>query len=198
MPNETEGRRPGGRVNGGRVPRSQFRAPAHPPPPDSQHSSARDSISAARPGRDPRHYRHAHESMRLRSLALLLVAAPLVAQSPRQLTPDDYARAERFLGATTAPLVTGTGVRPTWTEDGRFWYRTTVPGGGAFFVVDPARRSREALFDQTRLTAALAAASGGRVDGSRLSVPTFHLAKDSRSMTVRLQNRRRKFDLHPC
>ncbi len=133
--------------------------------------------------------------MRLRSLALLLVAAPLVAQSPRQLTPDDYARAERFLGATTAPLVTGTGVRPTWTEDGRFWYRTTVPGGGAFFVVDPARRSREALFDQTRLTAALAAASGGRVDGSRLSVQTFDLAKDSRSMTVRLQNRRWKCDL---
>jgi len=133
--------------------------------------------------------------MRLRSLALLLVAAPLVAQSPRQLTPDDYARAERFLGATTAPLVTGIGVRPTWTEDGRFWYRTTVPGGGAFFVVDPARRSRVALFDQTRLTAALAAASGGRVDGSRLSVQTFDLAKDSRSMTVRLQNRRWRCDL---
>jgi dipeptidyl aminopeptidase/acylaminoacyl peptidase len=133
--------------------------------------------------------------MRLRSFAPLLLAAPLAAQSPRQLTSDDYARAERFLGATTAPLVTGIGVRPTWTEDGRFWYRTGVPGGSAFFVVDPARRTREALFDQTRLAAALAAASGGRVDGSRLPFQSFDLAKDSRSITVRLQNRRWSCDL---
>jgi dipeptidyl aminopeptidase/acylaminoacyl peptidase len=133
--------------------------------------------------------------MRLRPFALLLFAAPLAAQSPRQLTSDDYARAERFLGTTTAPLVTGTGVRPTWTEDGRFWYRTTVPSGSAFFVVDPARRSREAMFDQARLAAALAAASGGRVDGSRLPFQSFDLAKDSRSITVRLQNRRWSCDL---
>src|SRR4051812_24703778 len=86
--------------------------------------------------------------MRLRSALLLLVATPLAAQSRRQLTSDDYARAEQFLGASTAPLVIGAGVRPTWTEDGRFWYRATVPGGSAFYVVDPVRRSRQALFDQ--------------------------------------------------
>jgi dipeptidyl-peptidase 4 len=129
--------------------------------------------------------------MRLRPVALLLLfAAPLAAQSRRQLTADDYARAERFLGANTVPLVTGTGVRPTWTEDGRLWYRATVPGGSAFYVVDPARRSRQALFDQARLASALAAASGGRVDGNRLPFQTFELAKDSRSIMVRVQNRR--------
>jgi dipeptidyl aminopeptidase/acylaminoacyl peptidase len=134
--------------------------------------------------------------MRLRPVVLLLAfAAPLAAQSRRQLTSEDYARAERFLGANTAPLVTGTGVRPTWTADGRLWYRTSVPGGSAFYVVDPARRTREALFDQARLAAALAAASGGRVDANRLPFQTFDLAKDSRSITVRVQNRRWRCDL---
>ncbi|NUP71505.1 MAG: prolyl oligopeptidase family serine peptidase [Gemmatimonadaceae bacterium] len=134
--------------------------------------------------------------MRLRSVApLLLLAAPLAAQSRRQLTADDYARAERFLGANTVPLVTGLGVRPTWTEDGRLWYRATVPGGSAFFVVDPVRRTRQTLFDQARLAAALATASGGRVDGNRLPFQTFDLAKDGRSITVRLQNRRWSCDL---
>ena len=61
------------------------------------------------------------------SLVLLLLAAPVIAQQPRQLTAQDYARAERFLGANAAPLVTGIGVRPTWLADGRFWYRTSVP-----------------------------------------------------------------------
>jgi hypothetical protein len=64
--------------------------------------------------------------MRLQNVILLLLAAPLAAQTPSQRTAEDYARAERFLGATTAPLVTGSGIRPIWLEDGRLWYRTTL------------------------------------------------------------------------
>lgn len=133
--------------------------------------------------------------MRFVTLALLLVAAPLAAQHPRKLTAEDYARAERFLGAATVPLVSGTGVQPTWLPDGRFWYRTTVPGGSAFMIVDPRRGTREAVFDHTRLAAALAAASGGGVEGHELPFRTFELARDGRSMTVLVQNRRWTCDL---
>jgi dipeptidyl aminopeptidase/acylaminoacyl peptidase len=87
--------------------------------------------------------------MRLHRAAFLLLAAPLAAQQPRQLTADDYARAERFLAPSAAPLVTGTGVQPTWLPDGRFWYRTSTPTGYAFFMVDPARRTRTAVSDPT-------------------------------------------------
>jgi dipeptidyl aminopeptidase/acylaminoacyl peptidase len=131
--------------------------------------------------------------MRISALALLLLAAPAAAQQPRQLTAEDYARAERFLGANTAPLVSGTAGRPTWLEDGRFWYRATTPGGSAFFVVDPARRTREALFDPTRLASALAAVSGRPVQPNQ--IPPFELAKDSRAITVRSQGRQWSCDL---
>ena len=127
--------------------------------------------------------------MRYTSLLLILAAAPLAAQQPRQLTAADYARAERFLGANAAPLVTGVSVRPTWLENGQFWYRTTVPNGSAFFLVDPARRSRTAVFDQARLATALSAATGGQVAGEQLPFQTFELAKDSRSITVSVQRR---------
>jgi dipeptidyl aminopeptidase/acylaminoacyl peptidase len=133
--------------------------------------------------------------MRLSLVAALLFAVPVAAQQPRQLTDEDYARAERFLGATTAPLFAGSGVRPTWLDDGRFWYRTTVPEGSAFFMVDPARGTRQAAFDQTRLASALASASGARVEGSRLPFQSFELSKDSRSITVAVQNRRWSCDL---
>ena len=140
--------------------------------------------------------------MRLHTAApvFLLLAAPtlfssprsaqLRAQQPRQVTAQDYARAEQYLGANTTRLVTGIGVRPTWLPDGRFWYRTTVPNGSAFFIVDPVRHTREAVFDQSRLAAALSAASGGRVDPNRLPFQSFELSKDNRSMTVNVQNRR--------
>jgi dipeptidyl-peptidase 4 len=133
--------------------------------------------------------------MRLQMLTALLLAAPLAAQQPRQLTAEDYARAERYLGANAAPLVSGLAGRPTWLPDGRFWYRATIPNGSAFFVVDPARRTREAFFDQTRLATALAAASGGRIDSNRLPFQTFELGKDGRSMTVSVQDRRWTCDL---
>ena len=132
------------------------------------------------------------------SPALLMLAAPLGAlagQEPRKLTADDYARAEKNLGATTAALVSGSVGRPSWLDDGRFWYRTTVANGSSFFVVDPGKKSREPIFDQARLAAALAAASGGRVEGNRLPFFAFELSKDSRSITVPLQTRRYTCDL---
>ncbi|MEQ1868513.1 MAG: DPP IV N-terminal domain-containing protein [Vicinamibacterales bacterium] len=58
-------------------------------------------------------------------------------QPARALTAADYARAERFLPAGTAPLVLGAGVRATWLPDGRFWYRTTRERGAESWLVDP-------------------------------------------------------------
>ena len=133
--------------------------------------------------------------MRLTTIALLVVAVPVAAQQPRQLTADDYARAERALAPAVAPLVSGLAGRATWLADGRFWYRASVPNGNAFFIVDPARRARQALFDATRLASALAAASGGRVDATRLPFQTFDLSKDNRAITVAVRNRRWSCDL---
>jgi dipeptidyl aminopeptidase/acylaminoacyl peptidase len=129
---------------------------------------------------------------------LLLIAAPpsLAGQSIRTLTADDYGRAERMLGTTTAPLVTGLGVRANWLPDGRFWYRTSVATGFAFVMVDPARRTRATAFDQPRLAQALAAAANFRVDPDRLPFNTFELSKDMRSMSVTTNsNGRWKCDL---
>ena len=115
-------------------------------------------------------------------LPLLLVPRRSPRSSPLQLTADDYARAERALAPNVAPLVSGLAGRPTWLADGRFWYRATAPNGSAFFIVDPARRTRESLFDATRLATALAAATGGRVDANRLPFQSFELAKDNRAI----------------
>ena len=72
------------------------------------------------------------------SLATLVDVATAQAPKPYQFTVEDYARAERFLGATSNPLVSGMAGRPTWQPDGRFWYRVSAAGGGsAFMMVDP-------------------------------------------------------------
>src|SRR2546423_7020869 len=134
--------------------------------------------------------------MRHYTTALLILAAPLAAQTPAHLTADDYARAERFLGAQAAPLVTGVPGRPTWLADGRFWYRVSTPTGFAFVTISPATRTRAATFDQTRLAQALSSATGGRVDPNRLPFQEFQLSKDGREITFASSHRGRQYKSH--
>jgi dipeptidyl-peptidase 4 len=74
--------------------------------------------------------------------ATVVVSGPLGGQS-RVLTADDYAKAERFLGFATNPLVSGMGVQPRWLPDGRFAYRVRgVDGSSPLVVIDPIKGSR--------------------------------------------------------
>jgi dipeptidyl aminopeptidase/acylaminoacyl peptidase len=136
-----------------------------------------------------------HAGLLLALLPLAPTRQPAAAQERRQLTADDYARAERFLGQHTAPLVAGTAGRPTWLPDGRFWYRATTPAGSAFLVVNPARRSRDPLFDHGRLAQALSRVLDSTVSGDRLPFQTFELAPDLGSMTLAVRARSLRCDL---
>ncbi len=80
--------------------------------------------------------------------------------APTTVTADDYARAEGFLNGPMGPLVLGMNVRPTWLEDGRFWYRNAIPEGHEFVMVDPEGRRRERAFDHQRMATVLLEASG--------------------------------------
>src|SRR5262249_413506 len=105
-------------------------------------------------------------------LLLTGLSVSCLAQTP-VLTPDDYARAEKFLGYNTNPLVLHAGVRATWLPDDRFWYRTTTENGTEFVLVDPARGKRNPAFDQPKLAAALSSASGEKYEPFRLPFTTF-------------------------
>ncbi len=94
-------------------------------------------------------------------LATWLAVVPAAAQTTGPpVTAADYARAERFLGPTTAPLVLGAGVRATWLADGRFWYRTTAAQGPLTWLVDPRSGTK------TPCDAATCAAASG-LDNAR-------------------------------
>ena len=133
----------------------------------------------------------------MRSLLPLLVlsASALAAQSPRQFTDADYARAERFLAPGTGTLVSGVAGRASWLPDGRFYYRVSTPQGNAFQLVDASRKTKALAFDHARLGAALAAASGGQVDGNRLPFNAFDLSADGKALTTTLQRTRYRCDL---
>jgi dipeptidyl aminopeptidase/acylaminoacyl peptidase len=130
--------------------------------------------------------------------AVALAAVASVAagsQTPRQVSADDYARAERMLAASTTPLVSGTAGRATWLPDGRFWYRAVTNDGSEFVIVTPTRRTREPAFDHARLAAALGSASGTNIEANRLPFATIDLAANARAVTVAVRGRSFTCDL---
>ncbi len=125
------------------------------------------------------------------AFGLFITAFVAGAQQPRAVTADDYARAERALGQTTAPLVYGAGVRPTFLPDDRFWYRVATPAGNEFILVDPAKGTRARAFDQARIAAGLTAAAGTTYTAMQLPFQTYEYAPDG---SIRVRVGQRRFD----
>ncbi len=120
--------------------------------------------------------------LRLPSLALAatLVVLPgalqgqAAAPKPYQFTIEDYARAERMLAPTIFPLVSGTASAPTWLPDGRFWYRASGKDAAAYYLVDPAKKTRVPAFDAAKVAGAASKASGAMLTAARLPVAAFN------------------------
>jgi hypothetical protein len=82
--------------------------------------------------------------------AFLFVGAPALAEPPRALQAQDYGRAEQFMPYKTAPLVWNTAANVSWLPSGKLWYLTVTSHGNDFVLIDPVRRTRQPLFDQSR------------------------------------------------
>ncbi|WP_424680998.1 DPP IV N-terminal domain-containing protein [Frateuria sp. YIM B11624] len=113
------------------------------------------------------------------ALALGLVATGALAQG-RTLTTDDYARAERFLGPNTAPLVDHAIQRVTWLDDGHFWYVDHDAKGDHYRVMGAATGKVSDAFDQPRLAAALGKALAKPVKADKLGIRDYVVAADGR------------------
>ena len=134
----------------------------------------------------------------MRRLSVLLLVAvfgsplPGYGQETRPYRPDtvtaeDYSGAEGFLRSNIGELVYGTDVSPNWMEGGRFWYRSAIPRGTEFIMVDPARGTRNPAFDHVRLAGAISEATGTSYQAHDLPFRTFHPRTDGRSIAFQVE-----------
>ena len=123
------------------------------------------------------------------ALASVIVGTACFAQT-LALTANDYARAEKFMGYNSNPLVFGAGIRPRWLPGDRFWYRVTSAKGSEFLLVDPRRGTRGPAFDQAKLATALSMASGTAYDAFHLPFTQFDFSNDGGTITFNVGNRR--------
>jgi dipeptidyl-peptidase-4 len=115
----------------------------------------------------------------------------------RQLTTEDYARAEKFMGYNVNSLVYHGVARPTWMADRRFWYRDNGPDGITFMVVDPVRGTKTTAFDQKKLAAALTSATDGTMnaDAQHLVISEIEFSEGDKTVVVGNGSRKFRCDL---
>ncbi len=128
---------------------------------------------------------------------ILVLVLPASAQQmdTRSLTVADYEHAEKFLVYNTLQLVDRGNVKPNWLSDDRFWYRVLTAQGSEFIVVDPARGTRVAAFDQQKLAASLGAATGNKYEAFRLPFLAFDYSPDGKSILFSGAQKNWKCDL---
>lgn len=130
-----------------------------------------------------------------------------IAQQPRQLTPEDYARAESFMNYNVNPVVYHSVEHPVWLADGRVWYRDRGPEGTTYTLVDPAKATKVPAFDHAKLANALNAvmesertskASGAgfaHADPHNLAISEFSLADNDQTIVLTTGMRHWRCDL---
>ena len=101
--------------------------------------------------------------------AIAAIAASPAGAQQKQLTTEDYARAESLLPWNAVKLAFHLDVAPRWIAGSdRFWYRSEGPGGKEFVLVDPARNTSQAAFDHEKLAKAISTAAGKSYEANKL------------------------------
>jgi len=93
-----------------------------------------------------------------------------------QVKPADYKRAEE-LGEKFQSMVLNTIDQSAWIE-GRpcFWYRKSVQGGNAFYVVDAEAQTKTIAFDHEKLAASLSAVLKEKIEPYALPFRSIQFA----------------------
>ena len=109
----------------------------------------------------------------VQGLALLLLAAALAPAGPedRAAPRVNYKQAAKYSKASLAPLTYSDRVAPSWIgKSDAFWYSYRTSKGTKFWKVDPAKKTKDPLFDHEKLGSQLAELSRKPVDAASLPI----------------------------
>jgi dipeptidyl-peptidase-4 len=128
------------------------------------------------------------------SLALAVVCALCAVNLLAQSGPDsehrrsrreapNYDLASRFVPSRVSKLIFDTSVTPHWFElSDRFWYSYETTDGTRWWVVDPARRTKAALFDNAKVAAQLSALTNFPYDAQHLPIRELKVVKQDAAL----------------
>jgi len=121
------------------------------------------------------------------ALAALTAFAATAQPNRHQAGPDgeryvrraNYALAEQFTQKKLSQMVYSTRIRPNWFQHSdRFWYSWKTSEGTRYYIVDPAKKTKEEIFDMPRLAMQLTEIVRDPFDAAHIPMQGLELKDD--------------------
>ena len=118
-------------------------------------------------------------------LSLICVASVYATQDREDVRKKNrYELAERFTASKLQNMLFSTTVDPHWFKSGeKFWYSYKTSEGTKWYIVDPATRKKEELFDHNRLAAELTEIVKDPYIAAQLPIRNLDVEEDGRTFT---------------
>lgn len=112
---------------------------------------------------------------------IAFLASKAIAQEQIKHTEANYQLASRFSPDKLSKLIFSTGVQPNWLKDSeKFWYNYRTSEGTKWYIVDPANRRKDPLFDNADFAAQLTRIVKDPFDAQNISIQGIRFSDDGR------------------
>ncbi|WP_205500285.1 S9 family peptidase [Rufibacter psychrotolerans] len=123
------------------------------------------------------------------TLAVLLWASLGLQAQPGQPAKANYQLAARFSPKKLEKLIFSTTLDPHWLKKtDRFWYMYETPNGKNWYLVDPAAKSKQALFNLDQLAAAITTIVRDPFDAQHLPIENLKFTEDEKSVQFEVKS----------
>lgn len=124
----------------------------------------------------------------MKKIIIALFAVVLFGTAAAQQSPN-YTLAERFTPAKIKKMVFSKSVSPQWLKSGElFWYSYETPQGKKWYIVDPTKKSKKELFDNTELARQLTLLTGTPFDAQHLPIEEIRFNDAATAFTFEVKN----------
>lgn len=119
----------------------------------------------------------------------LLLSMGLVAQNNGSEVKANYHQASKFSPAKLQNLIFSTAVSPNWINKGdKFWYVYSTPAGKNWYLVNPATKTKQALFDNADLAAKITSIVKNPFDAQHLEINGLTFTDDEKSIRFEVRS----------
>ncbi|MBC7850449.1 MAG: hypothetical protein H7Y31_11975 [Chitinophagaceae bacterium] len=121
-------------------------------------------------------------------LCILMSSYQLSAQK-NPVAKGNYQLAARFSPTKLNKLVFSTAVDPHWLKKSdRFWYTYETPAGRKWYIVDPAKASKQEMFDNAKLASMLTMMVKDPFDAQHMSIENLKFIKDENTIQFEIKS----------
>src|SRR5262245_48134057 len=114
---------------------------------------------------------------------VVCLSAPLAAAEPEKVTGANYPLAAKFSRDFINQHVREATVFPSFIgKTDQFWYSVRTPNGTKYYRVDPAKKTKDPLFDAAKLAAQLSEAVQKPLDTDTLAITRVTVTDDGAKM----------------